>query len=372
MRRPPPDRNEAMSNRKHNFCAGPCTLPASVLEEMRDEFLDYHGAGLSLIEMSHRAAEYDAVHQEARRLALEVYGAPEDFDVLFIQGGAILQFGMVAMNLLGSGRCAGYVNTGAWAKGAIADARHYGEVYTAWDGAADGYTRAPEDSEIEVRDGTRYLHVTSNETIGGVRFPEFPVVDAPLVADVSSEMMARRIPWERFDLVYGGVQKNLGPAGMAMVFIRKSAATPANESIARYLRYDVHLGKESLFNTPPMFTIAMVGKVLKWMKAKGGLEVIEREAAEKAAILYRQIDESEGFYSCPVDPASRSHMNVVFRLADEAAERRFLAGAQSADLLNLKGHRSVGGCRASIYNAMPRAGVEALADFMYRFRTGSR
>ena len=361
-----------MPNRKHNFCAGPCTLPAGVLEEMRGEFLDYRGAGLSLIEMSHRAAEYDAVHQEARRLALEVYGAPEDFDVLFIQGGAILQFGMVAMNLLGPGRCAGYVNTGAWAKGAIADARHYGEVYTAWDGAASGYTRAPEDSEIELRDGTRYLHVTSNETIGGVRFPEFPVVDAPLVADVSSEMMARRIPWERFDLVYGGVQKNLGPAGMAMVFIRKSAATPANESIARYLRYDVHLDKESLFNTPPMFTIAMVGKVLKWMKAKGGLEVIEREAAEKAAILYRQIDESEGFYACPVDPASRSHMNVVFRLADEAAERRFLAGAESEDLINLKGHRSVGGCRASIYNAMPRAGVEALADFMHRFRTGSR
>ena len=200
-----------MSNRKHNFCAGPCTLPIGVLEEMRDEFLDYHGAGLSLIEMSHRAAEYDAVHQEARRLALEVFGAPEDFDVLFIQGGAILQFGMVAMNLLGPGRCAGYVNTGAWAKGAIADARHYGEIYTAWDGAADGYARTPDDSEIEVRDGTRYLHVTSNETIGGIRFPGFPVVDVPLVADVSSEMMARRIPWERFDLVYGGVPEEPRP-----------------------------------------------------------------------------------------------------------------------------------------------------------------
>ena len=361
-----------MSNRKHNFCAGPCTLPVGVLEEMRDELLDYRGAGLSLIEMSHRSAEYDAVHQEARRLALEVFEAPEDFDVLFIQGGAILQFGMVAMNLLRPGRCAGYVNTGAWAKGAIADARHYGEVYTAWDGAGDGYARTPEDSEIEVRDGTRYLHVTSNETIGGIRFPGFPVVDVPLVADVSSEMMARRIPWERFDLVYGGVQKNLGPAGMAMVFIRKSAATPASGSIARYLRYDVHLDKESLFNTPPMFTIAMAGKVLKWMKAKGGLDVIEREAAEKAAILYRQIDESGGFYSCPVDPASRSHMNVVFRLADEALEGKFLAEAESADLLNLEGHRSVGGCRASLYNAMPREGVEALADFMHRFRTGSR
>ena len=204
--------------------------------------------------------------------------------------------------------------------------------------------------------------------IGGIRFPELPVGDVPLVADMSSELMARRIPWERFDLVYGGVQKNLGPAGMAMVFIRTSVATPANESIARYLRYDVHLDKESLFNTPPMFTIAMVGKVLKWMKAKGGLDVIEREAAQKAAILYGQSDESEGFYTCPVDPASRSHMNVVFRLPSEALESRFLAEAKSADLLNLKGHRSVGGCRASVYNAMPRAGVEALADFMRRFR----
>ena len=357
-----------MSNRKHNFCAGPCTLPATVLEEMRDEFLDYRGAGLSLIEMSHRAEEYDDVHQEARRLALEVFGAPEDFDVLFIQGGAILQFGMVAMNLLRPDRCAGYVNTGAWASGAIADARHYGEVYTAWDGAAERYTRTPDDSEIELRDGMRYLHITTNETIGGVRFPEFPVVDVPLVADMSSELMARPIPWERFDLVYGGVQKNLGPAGMAMVFIRTSAATPANESIARYLRYDVHLDKESLFNTPPMFTIAMVGKVLKWMKAKGGLAAIEREAAEKAAILYGRIDASEGFYSCPVHPASRSHMNVVFRLPSEGLESRFLAEAKSKDLLNLKGHRSVGGCRASIYNAMPRSGVEALSHFMQRFR----
>jgi phosphoserine aminotransferase len=339
-----------------------------VLEEMRDEFLDYQGAGLALIEMSHRAPEYDAVHQETRRLALEVFGAPEEFDVLFIQGGAILQFAMVAMNLLRPGQRAGYVNTWAWAKGAIADARHYGDIYTAWDGAGDGYARTPDDAEIEVRDGTRYLHVTSNETIGGIRFPEFPVVDVPLVADMSSELMARPIPWDRFDLVYGGVQKNLGPAGMAMVFIRKSAATPANESIARYLRYDVHLDKESLFNTPPMFTIAMVGKVLKWMKAKGGLDVIEREAAEKAAILYGQIDKSGGFYTCPVDPASRSHMNVVFRLPSEALESRFLAEAKSVDLLNLKGHRSVGGCRASVYNAMPRAGVEALADFMRRFR----
>ena len=361
-----------MSNRKHNFCAGPCTLPVSVLEEMRDEFLDYHGAGLSLIEMSHRAAEYDAVHQEARRLALEVFRAPEDFDVLFIQGGAILQFAMVAMNLLRPGRRAGYVNTGTWAKGAIADARHYGEIYTAWDGAADAYTRTPDDSEIEVREGTRYLHITSNETIGGIRFPKFPVVDVPLVADMSSELMARPIPWDRFDLVYGGVQKNLGPAGMAMVFIRKSVAAPANESMARYLRYDVHLDKESLFNTPPMFTIAMVGKVLKWMKAKGGLDAIEREGG------------GEGGDPVPADRRERwllllpraPRLPVPHERGVPAAER----GAGGAGSSPRRSPRTCStsrviaawvGCRASIYNAMPRAGVEALADFMQRFRAGN-
>ncbi len=357
-----------MSNRKHNFSAGPCTLPLSVLEEAQAEFVDYQGAGMSLIEMSHRGKHFDAVANEAMTLALEVAGAPDDFSVLFLQGGALLQFSMVPMNLLTPGSQAGYVNSGTWAKGAITDAQAYGDVYTAWDGAGDNFTRMPRSSELEVRDNTRYLHITSNETIGGIRIYEWPEVDVPLVGDMSSDYLSRPIPWEKFDLVYGGVQKNLGPAGMAVVYVRKSILEKTNRDIGRYLRYDIQESKGSMFNTPPVFTIYMLGKVLKWMKAEGGIPAMEARAAEKAGLLYDTIDQSGGYYNCPVEVASRSHMNVVFRLPSEELEAKFLAEATAADLLNLKGHRSVGGCRASIYNALPMASVTALADFMQAFQ----
>jgi len=357
-----------MTNRAHNFCAGPCTLPLEVLQEAQQEFVDYHGTGMSLIEMSHRAKEYDDVHQEAMQLAMEVYQVPDDFGVLFIQGGATLQFAMVPMNLLAGGGKGGYADSGSWAQGAIKDGRHYGRVYTVWDGAEDQYTRMPAAGEIEVQDGTRYVHITSNETIGGIRFFEWPDVDVPLVADMSSDYMSRRIPWEKFDLVYGGVQKNLGPAGMAMVFVRKSVLEGVEPEVARYLRYDVHLDKDSLFNTPPVFTIYMVGKVLRWMKAQGGIDVMERRAEQKSAILYDMIDNSGGWYHCPVDRASRSHMNVVFRLPSDELEKSFLQEAEAQNLLNLKGHRSVGGCRASIYNALPEESVRILSDFMADFQ----
>ncbi len=361
-----------MSGRVHNFCAGPCILPLSVLEEVQAEFVDYQGAGMSLIEMSHRGGHYDAVHAQAKALALEVYGAPEDFDVLFVQGGASLQFAMVPMNLLGPGRRGAYALTGSWARGAFQDAAHYGDVYAAWDGKEEGYRRAPDSHEIRLEKDTRYLHITSNETIGGVRYAQWPQAPVPLVADMSSDFMSRPIPWSRFDLVYGGVQKNLGPAGMAMVFIRRALLEEAGEHVARYLRYGVHQKSDSLFNTPPVFSVWVTGKVLRWMKDKGGLEVIEREAREKAELVYAVIDASEGYYRCPVEAASRSHMNVVFRLPSEALEAKFLEQAKARDLVNLKGHRSVGGCRASLYNAMPHASVEVLCDFMGEFRDGNR
>lgn len=357
-----------MTNRAHNFCAGPCTLPLEVLEEAQQEFVDYHGTGMSLIEMSHRAREYDDVHEEAMRLAMEVFEVPGEFGVLFIQGGATLQFAMVPMNLLAGGGRAGYVDTGSWAQGAIKDGSHYGNIYTAWDGGNDGYARMPGRGEINVEEGTRYVHITSNETIGGIRFYQWPEIDIPLVADMSSDLMSRRIPWEKFDLVYGGVQKNLGPAGMAIVFVRKAILDNVAPDVARYLRYDVHLDKDSLFNTPPVFTIYMVGKVLKWMKAQGGIEAMEKRAADKSALLYSVIDNSGGYYSCPVEKASRSHMNLVFRLPSEEQEKAFLKEADAANLLNLKGHRSVGGCRASIYNALPEQSVRVLADFMTDFQ----
>lgn len=357
-----------MTNRVHNFCAGPCTLPLEVLEEAQQEFVDYHGAGMSLIEMSHRAPEYDAVHMEAMELAREVYRVPDEFAVLFLQGGATLQFSMVPLNLLRPGDKAAFVGSGAWATGAFKDAQKHGEAYLAWDGKEDGYTRMPTTDEIVIQPGTRYLHVTSNETIGGIRMTEWPDVEVPLVADMSSDYMSRPIPWEKFDLVYGGAQKNLGPAGAAIVFIRKSILPELNTDIGAYLQYGIHVEKDSLFNTPPVFTIYMIGKVLKWMKDKGGLDAIERAAAEKAGRLYSIIDGSNGWYRCPVAVENRSHMNVVFRLPDEDLEKKFLKEADAAGLKNLKGHRSVGGCRASVYNALPMESVEALATFMEQFR----
>ena len=357
-----------MTKRVHNFCAGPCTLPLSVLEEARNEFVNYRDQGMSLIEMSHRAKAYDQVHQEAMSLAAEVFKVSDDFGVMFIQGGATLQFAMAPLNLLNAGRRAGYVNSGAWGKGAITDARPHGDIYIAWDGADINFARMPRPDEISIEPNSRYLHVTSNETIGGIRMIDWPDVGVPLIADMSSDYMSRAIPWEKFDLVYGGVQKNLGPAGMAIVFIRKSVLEDSNKDLARYLRYDVHLEKDSLFNTPPVFTIYMVGKVLKWMKAKGGLSVIEKEAADKAAMVYGVIDKSDGYYSSPVEPEYRSHMNIVFRLPSEELEKKFLTEAEQADLVNLKGHRSVGGCRASIYNALPVESVKTLVNFMTEFQ----
>jgi len=360
-----------MNERKYNFSAGPCTLPLEVLEEAQQELVDYHGAGMSLIEMSHRGAHFQAVAGEAAALAMEIFQAPEQFSVLFIQGGATLQFAMLPMNFLHTGQQGGYVNSGAWAGGAIADGAAHGRIYTAWDGADDHYTRMPADHEIRLRDDTRYLHITTNETIGGIRFPHWPEVEVPLIGDVSSEYMARPIPWERFDLVYGGAQKNLGPSGMAVVFVRKSVLENSNRDLARYLRYDIHEAGGSMFNTPPVFPIYLFGKVLKWMKKQGGLAVMERRAAEKSGALYHAIEQSGGYYNCPVERACRSHMNVVFRLPSEALEKKFLSECEQAGLMNLKGHRSVGGCRASIYNAMPAEGVAALVDFMAHFQAAS-
>ncbi len=353
--------------RAHNFSAGPCTLPVEVLEALQAEMVDYQGSGMSLIEMSHRGQHFDAVFEEAITLVREQYGVPNEFEILLLQGGATLQFSMVPMNLLGDGARAAYVNSGHWAKGAIADARYYGDVYVAWDGKADRYARMPITEEIKLFPNTRYLHITSNETIGGIRYFEWPEVEVPLVADMSSDYMTRPVPWSRFDLVYGGVQKNLGPAGLAMVIVRRSALDDASDQIGQYLRYSVQVDKSSMFNTPPVFAIYVLGKVLKWMKKKGGLEGIELEANRKASLLYNAIDGSDGYYDCPVTPAYRSVMNVVFRLPNENLEEQFLREASAADLVNLKGHRTVGGCRASIYNAMPIESVAVLTQFMQDF-----
>lgn len=353
--------------RAHNFGAGPCTLPLAVLEEVSADFTDFAGTGMALIEMSHRSKPYDDVHSATLATLRRVARVPDDFDILFIQGGATLQFAMVPMNLLGPEDSAGVVVSGSWGEKALSDGSKHGNLTAAWDGAESGYTTMPSPDELQIDPTWRYLHITTNETIGGIRMVDFPDTDVPLVADMSSEYLARPIDWERHDLVYGGIQKNLGPAGMAVVFIRKEVASaPANE-LANYLRYGFHADTDSLGNTPPMFSVYVMGKVLENIERRGGIEALERRSAEKAAAVYTAIENSNGFYRSPVDASVRSHMNVVFRLPTEDLEREFVQQAAAENLIGLKGHRSVGGCRASLYAALEMESVEVLVGFMERF-----
>jgi phosphoserine aminotransferase len=354
--------------RVHNFCAGPCTLPLAVLEEVQSELLDFRGSGMSVIEMSHRSPEYEAVHEETLALFRENYAVPEGFSILFLQGGATLQFAIVPMNLLREGARAGYVRSGTWAKGALKDAAAWGDAYAAWDGEPVSFTRMPSDDELEIDQWTRYLHITSNETIEGIRMAEFPDVEVPLVADMSSDYLSRPIPWERFDLVYGGAQKNLGPAGLAVVVVRTALLEDMNPDLPNYLRLEAHAAKNSLMNTPPMFAIYVMGKMLRWMRDLGGVAAMEKRAARRSGSVYDAVAASDGFYRSPVEPAHRSHMNVVFRSPSDELDAAFLKGAEQEGLVNLKGHRSVGGIRASIYNAMTDEGVDALVGFMAAFR----
>jgi phosphoserine aminotransferase len=354
--------------RVHNFCAGPCTLPLDVLVEVQEELVDYRGSGMSVIEMSHRSPEYEAIHEDALERFRSAFLVPDDFSILFLQGGATLQFAIVPMNLLGENDRAGYVRSGTWGKGALKDAAAVGDAYAAWDGEPLSFVRMPRDDELEIRAGSRYLHVTSNETIEGIRMPSFPQVDLPLVADMSSDYVSRPIPWERFDLVYGGVQKNLGPAGLAVVIVRTALLEGTPQDLPSYLRLSAHAEKDSLLNTPAMFSIWVMGKVLGWIQGQGGVEAMAERAARRSGAVYEAIDVSEGFYRSPVEVAHRSHMNVVFRTPSDDLDAAFLKGAEQEGLVNLKGHRSVGGIRASIYHAMTDDGVEALLGFMRSFR----
>jgi phosphoserine aminotransferase len=358
-------------NRVRNFCAGPCTLPVEVLDEVQDELLNFEDSGMSLIEMSHRSSEYDAVHGNALDGLRAAFELPDDFEVLFLQGGALLQFAMVPMNLLAIGSTAGYVRSGAWGKAAHADAERAGSAYRAWDGADVTFTRMPKPDEIEVRPDTRYVHLTSNETIEGIQLRALPDLGVPLVVDISSDFLTQPIEWERVDLVYGGVQKNLGPAGLTVVVIRRSVLDDCVAGLASYLSYPSHAKARSLLNTPPMFSIYVMGKMLHWIEKHGGLAGMAQRATRRSGLIYEVIDDSDGFYTGPAEPIARSRTNVVFRLASPELEGAFLDGAREAGLVNLKGHRSVGGIRASIYNAMPDEGVDELAGFMRDFARGA-
>ena len=357
--------------RKHNFYAGPSALPFEVLQQLQEEIADYRGEGISMIETSHRSPMYDAVHSETMQLFRELLNIPAHYKVLLIGGGATMQFGMIPMNLLSPGTSGDYIISGAWAKKALSDAKKVGDARAIWDGSDNSFTDLPEPSSLKPGKDSAYLHLTSNETIGGIQWKSFPKADVPVIADMSSDILSRPFQVADFGLIYAGAQKNIGPAGVTMVIIREDLAEGGNEKLPAYLRYKTHADKDSLYNTPPVFSIYAVNKVLKWLKGKGGVEGIQKINAEKSAVLYGVIDGTgdgkSGFYSSPVAKSVRSDMNVVWRLRSEDLEKEFIAAAKSEGMLGLKGHRDVGGCRASIYNAVPLESVQALANFMREF-----
>ena len=360
-------------NRIWNFYAGPATLPLPALERAKAEIPDWENTGMSVMETSHRSKEYDAVHYGAMELMAELMGLDDDHQVLFLQGGASTQFAMIPMNFIPPGGSADYVDTGTWSTKAIKEAKIIADGRVAATSEPDGFTRIPRRDEYDLDPSAAYVHITSNNTIKGTQFHEFPDVgDTPLVADMSSDILWRPFDANRFSLIYAGAQKNIGPSGVTIVILRKSWLEQANENIPTMLKYATHSSKDSLFNTPPTFAIYMVRNVLEWVKEQGGLDGMERRNRTKGDLLYGVMADHPNFYSCPVEPASRSYMNVVWRLPSEELEAKFVAEALATGMCGLKGHRSVGGCRASIYNAMPKEGVEFLADFMRRFAAANR
>jgi len=353
-------------SRKLNFFAGPSTLPVEVLEELKENMVEYKGMGMSLVETSHRSKEYDEVHNEAVSLVKELLGLPDNYKVVFLGGGATLQFTMVPMNLLTGDRICDYTLTGAWAKKAYADAAKIGKANAIYDGKDNKYTMLP--SSVKASEGSSYLHITSNETIGGLQWQNWPDTGSvPLVADMSSDIMSRPLPVEKFGLIYAGAQKNLGPAGTTLAIIRDDLLERSSDDLTAYLNYSIHAGKNSLYNTPPVFSIWAVMLVLRRLKALGGLSAVEKMNREKAGFIYDVIDGSGGFYKSPVQRENRSMMNIVFTMANEELEKEFVAKAAAEGMVGLKGHRDVGGCRASVYNSMPAEGTKTLAEFMKNF-----
>ena len=356
-------------SRVHNFFAGPSTLPEPVLQEIQKNIADHHGAGLSIIEASHRSPMYDEVHTKAIELLRDLLAVPKDYSILLLGGGATLQFTMVPYNFLRPGGSADLLLTGSWAKKAQADAKLFGDVNLVYDGSSNGFTSLPDPSEVEPTKGAKYLHLTSNETIGGLQWSSFPKSPkVPMIADMSSDIAGRRFSVSDFGLIYAGAQKNLGPAGVTVVIIRNDLLEKVPDDSPSYLNYKIHAEKNSLYNTPPVFSIYGMSLTLGWVKAQGGVKAMEERNTKKAGLLYDVIDNSDGFYRCPVDEHARSKMNVVFRLPTEELEASFIGEAKRSGMIGLKGHRSVGGCRASLYNAMPVEGAEALATFMKEFQ----
>ena len=353
--------------RVFNFCAGPAALPESVLSQAQQDLLNWQGSGMSVMEMSHRSAEIKQIAAEAERDLRELLGVSDEYAVLFLQGGASLQFSAVPLNLMAETESADYVNTGQWSKKAIAEARRLGNVRVVASSETTNFTTVPELETWDLDPEARYLHYTPNETIGGVEFGWIPECgNVPVVADMSSTILSRPLDVSRFGMIYAGAQKNIGPSGLTLVIVRRDLLGQARGSIPVMLDWKVQADNASMYNTPPSFSLYLAGLVFKWLQDIGGLGEIEKINRRKAAKLYAYIDGS-GFYANPVEVQSRSLMNVPFTLADADLEKAFAAGARERGLVNLEGHRSVGGMRASIYNAVGEEAVDALIAYMKDF-----
>ncbi len=351
-----------------NFNAGPAMLPPPVLEQVQAELRDYQGRGMSIMEMSHRSREYEAINAGAEAAFKRLLGLGDGYRVLFVQGGASTQFAMVPMNFLGPGTVADYLVTGSWAEKAQEEAALLGKVHVAASTRSEGYRRVPRPEEIALSPSPAYVHLTSNETIQGIQWHSYPDVGGrPLVADMSSDILSRPFDAGKFALIYAGAQKNLGPSGVTVVLVREGWLAQASKTVPTMLRYNTHAKNNSLYNTPPSFGVYVLSLVLQWIEKSGGLPALAERNATKARLLYDTIDRSDGFYRGHAEAGSRSQMNVTFRLPSEALEKQFASEAQTAGMIGLPGHRSVGGIRASIYNAIGLDACQTLAAFMNDF-----
>ena len=357
----------------YNFAAGPAMLPAEVMSKAQAEFTNFQGSGSGVMELSHRGKYFQPVIDHAEANIREIMRLSDDYSVLFIQGGASMQFAMIPMNLLNGGT-ADVLDTGVWSNKAAKEAAMFGNVNIVASSKPTKYDHIPAVSEWKLTPGAAYMHITSNNTVAGTQYQTLPTAPAgvPLIADMSSDILSRDIDFSKFDMIYAGAQKNLGPSGVAVVVMKKALAERTDDSkVPTMLRYSTYIENGSMFNTPPTFAIYMIGLVTDWIKAQGGLKVIEERNNAKAAKLYSFLD-SSSFFTTPVAKADRSKMNVVFRTPSDELDAKFVAEAKAVGLTDLKGHRLVGGCRASIYNAMPIEGVDALIKFMKEFEVANR
>ncbi|MBU0561157.1 MAG: 3-phosphoserine/phosphohydroxythreonine transaminase [Bacteroidetes bacterium] len=358
-----------MEKRIYNFSAGPAILPEEVLKEAQQDLFSYKGAGMSVMEMSHRSKAYDEIIKSAERDLRELLGIGDNYSILFLQGGATLQFSIVPLNLMPPLNKADYIVTGAWAKKAVKEAKRVGAVNIAATTESENFARLPKADEIKLSLEASYVHYTSNNTIFGTQFTNEPEVgDVPLVCDASSDILHKKIDINKYGLIYAGAQKNMGPAGCTLVIIRKDLLERSSDSLHTYLNYKIHAENDSLYNTPPTYTVYIIGLVFKWLLKMGGLEIMYEKNLTKANLLYDYMDDSNGYYTGTAAKQDRSLMNVTFKLQNEELDKKLIAEASANGFSGLKGHRSVGGLRASIYNAFPLRGVQDLIAFMEEFK----